>query len=75
MAIRVFMDDRGRSWRVWEVRPLSGTVLLGAAGWLCFESAEERRRLASIPQGWEELEDEVLRELCRRAEPESVPPG
>lgn len=30
-------------------------------GWLCFQSATERRRFAPIPLGWRELPDSVLR--------------
>jgi hypothetical protein len=38
-----------------------------AAGWLCFEGAEEKRRLAPIPNNWERLTDQELEELCRTA--------
>ena len=38
-----------------------------AEGWLAFETAGERRRLAPIPPGWEELPEDKLRELCERA--------
>lgn len=40
-----------------------------AAGWLCFESASEKRRLAPIPIGWEELHSAQLRDLCSIAAP------
>ena len=33
-------------------------------GWLCFESARERRRLWPIPTGWEFLSDAELTQLC-----------
>ena len=36
-------------------------------GWLAFASATERRRIAPAPDGWEELPDEALVELCRSA--------
>ena|SRR5687768_4144357 len=36
-------------------------------GWLAFESAVDKRRLAPIPQGWEELDDHELAALCARA--------
>ena len=43
-----------------------------AAGWLCFEQGPERRRLAPIPQGWEQL---VERELERLRDCASRVPG
>jgi hypothetical protein len=36
-------------------------------GWLVFESAFERRRLAPIPSDWERLSDDELSALCARA--------
>lgn len=36
-------------------------------GWLCFECASERRRLAPIPSGWELLPDADLASLCLNA--------
>ena len=38
-----------------------------ATGWLAFQSRHERKRLAPIPQGWEESTDEELAELCAAA--------
>lgn len=43
-----------------------------AAGWLCFESPEGKRRLAPIPAGWEGLPSDSLLTLFERATP--VPP-
>jgi len=40
-----------------------------AAGWLCFESPTEKRRLAPIPSGWESLPPDSLTFLCGRAVP------
>lgn len=40
-----------------------------AAGWLCFESDSAKRRLAPLPQAWEEASDEELAEFWRKAEP------
>lgn len=42
-----------------------------AAGWLCFESENEKRRLAPIPDGWQEMATLQLRELCASAAPVS----
>jgi hypothetical protein len=37
------------------------------AGWLCFESASERRRLPEYPENWEQLSDAELCALLRFA--------
>lgn len=39
-----------------------------AAGWLCFESANEKRRLAPPPSGWDALTDDELAELWALAQ-------
>jgi hypothetical protein len=36
-------------------------------GWLAFQSGNERRRLAPIPQNWTELPDEELISLLAQA--------
>lgn len=71
VAHRVFFVA-GERWEVWEVRlgerGEQRTVsphLTG--GWLTFESAAEKRRLAPIPEGWEELAVETLAGLCQGA--------
>lgn len=61
MGLREFQDGRGGQWRVWD----TVTVRADAAGtfrsgWLTFDNGAERRRLAPIPPGWEELPDERL---------------
>ncbi len=38
-------------------------------GWLCFQSAAERRRFAPVPPGWRELPDSVLRVMVDVASP------
>jgi hypothetical protein len=38
-----------------------------SAGWLCFESALEKRRLVPVPPGWQRMSDRGLEELCARA--------
>jgi hypothetical protein len=43
-----------------------------ARGWIAFECGDERRRIAPIPAGWEELPESRLRELWRDAE--QLPP-
>ena len=39
-----------------------------SAGWVAFQSREERRRLAPIPEGWEALPDAELARLAERAQ-------
>jgi hypothetical protein len=38
-----------------------------SGGWLCFESAGQKRRLAPIPSDWDLLPVEDLVNLCERA--------
>ena len=37
-------------------------------GWLSFTAGEERRRLSPVPDGWENLSDNALCDLCARAD-------
>lgn len=75
MAVRDFVDPKGVSWRVWPVTPealqpkTAAEDYLGdyGEGWLCFESAGERRRLARYPLDWETLSDEALCALLAAA--------
>jgi hypothetical protein len=75
MAVRDFVDASGVSWRVWPVTPESLQPKTAAEdylgdygdGWLCFESAVERRRLARFPADWEQVSDEELRTLLGKA--------
>jgi hypothetical protein len=71
---RAFTDARGVQWDVFAVYPearasvhsrLKGTY---SQGWLCFESAEEKRRLSPIPAQWQELSEAQLAQLSERAE-------
>lgn len=81
MALRDFQDSQGTRWTVWNVAP---SFALGSAfsnngaaghegqalaeGWLCFESETEKRRLAPVPEQWEELTSGALAELLGRAQ-------
>lgn len=71
---RVFDDATGKRWHAYAVQPSVGTIESGALselfshGWLCFESHDQRRRLAPIPENWKSLSTDELRELCLRAE-------
>jgi hypothetical protein len=37
------------------------------AGWLAFQSASERRRIAPVPSGWDKLPDDALLTLLSTA--------
>jgi hypothetical protein len=40
-----------------------------AHGWLCFETAGEKRRLAPVPEAWERADDETIEQWCCVAKP------
>ena len=40
-----------------------------AYGWLCFETADEKRRLAPVPEGWDRADDETIEQWCCVAKP------
>jgi hypothetical protein len=40
-----------------------------AEGWLAFQAGQERRRLAPVPLGWEQLDESALEQLCQAAMP------
>ena len=75
MAVRDFVDETGVAWRVWAVTPdqlqprTAAEDYLGdfGEGWLCFESENERRRLANHPADWAGLPDAELRALLAQA--------
>lgn len=66
MALRELIDDRAIHWVVFAVQPttagraMAGTRADLSRGWLCFQSETERRRLPSIPPGWEAMDDDTL---------------
>ena len=84
--LRGFKDSTGVEWRVWEVVPSraaigtspraqSRTSLTStpyANGWLCFESGEEKRRLAPIPDGWEVRPPAEIALLLEEATPVQI---
>ena len=39
------------------------------AGWLCFETEGDRRRLVPVPEGWQEAPIAQLRSWLREAKP------
>lgn len=72
---RVFEDIRGKRWHAFAVQGSSETAERASlpdsfrAGWLVFESGDELRRVAPIPEKWEELDVDALREMCHKAPP------
>ncbi len=52
---------------MWDCTSTNIPGLLG--GWLCFESATEKRRLLPIPSNWKTVSEDQLRLLCRVATP------
>jgi len=70
MGYREFIDSLGTAWKVWNTVPLAGAVLHGEMknGWLTFESMTGcLRRLAPVPENWDQLSAEQLEPLCMRA--------
>ena len=79
MALREFVDSRHVEWKVWDVTPdqmhpvharemFHGRYVDYQEGWLVFESATERRRLAPFPSRWGEFPDVEIETLLRMAE-------
>ena len=73
--MRQFRDAAGVEWQVYQTERTVAAErrrdhLLPAEyreGWLVFESANEKRRLAPVPAGWSELPGELLSALCAKA--------
>ena len=75
--MRHFRDKAGVEWQVFLTARGSDAVsrehFLPEAyreGWLVFESAQEKRRLAPIPPNWEALSNEALAALLAQASPQ-----
>ncbi|MET0399041.1 MAG: hypothetical protein ABW277_19770 [Longimicrobiaceae bacterium] len=75
MALRTLLHG-DTEWLAWDVHPSpKGRIKIAIAtaagleeGWLCFESAGEKRRVAPIPHGWEEWPDDHLAQCIAGAE-------
>ena len=75
--MRHFRDKDGVEWQVFLTARGSNAVSRGHVlpeayreGWLVFESALEKRRLAPVPANWESLPNEALSALCAQASPQ-----
>jgi hypothetical protein len=72
---REFLDAAGSRWDAFAVHPseeISSRARLPdpyRSGWLSFASGDDRRRLSPVPDDWELLSEEGLRDLCARADP------
>ena len=67
MALRTFQDADGVEWQVWDTIPAKLVSTTFEGGWLTFQSATEKRRLAPIPLYWVSADSEELSRLLRRA--------
>lgn len=69
MPMLEFVDSNGVTWRVWNTVPTARTSLSGEfeRGWLTFESAGARKRLAPVPPNWEASTADRLELMCRAA--------
>jgi len=72
--MRHIRDEAGVEWKVFLTTRGSDAVSREHSlpeafreGWLVFESANEKRRLAPIPANWEALSNEALIALCAKA--------
>jgi hypothetical protein len=75
-----FVDGRKVEWKVWDITPdamhpvtaremFHGRYADFQEGWLVFESATERRRLAPFPSDWARYTTTQLEELLSEATP------
>lgn len=64
-------DAQGVQWTIFAVRPSAGHVAQlrepFQSGWLAFDAGRETRRLAPIPDAWEQMSDRELLVLCSKA--------
>ena len=73
--MRQLRDEAGVEWMVYAVNPVGANEWRSIeslpqsyrSGWLCFESATEKRRLTPLPPEWENLPLEQLSGLLGTA--------
>ena len=79
MAVKEFRDEKGQTWRVWEIRPEAIHPVTRAedylsdcftVGWLVFETVtgDDKRRLCPYPKAWPRANESQLRVLLGDAE-------
>jgi hypothetical protein len=75
--MRHFRDEAGVEWKVFLTARGSDAVSREHSlpeafrgGWLVFESAGEKRRLAPVPANWDTLSNDALAALCAKASPQ-----
>ena len=69
MSYRTFQDGDGEEWQVWDVFPSTDVRRTLIGGWLTFQSAQEKRRLAPVPLYWVNADEAELRRLLASAKP------
>jgi hypothetical protein len=72
MSLKTFRAADGSTWTVWRVETGTLPVVPGTPSvWLAFQNEDgtERRRLLEVPEGWDQLSDQLLDLLRRMAEP------
>lgn len=69
MGHRTIRDARGQEWQIWDTTPAKQVSQTLEAGWLTFESAGDKRRLAPVPLYWVNASDDELLALLERAQP------
>jgi hypothetical protein len=67
--VREFVDRANVKWIAIAIHPSTSKSLTASyrTGWLSFDSGDETRRLAPIPENWTKLSEEELRRLCETA--------
>jgi hypothetical protein len=80
MAVREFLDEHEKGWRVWCILPEAIHPVTRAEdyladcyqlGWLVFETTDgqEKRRLCPFPSDWESADQDALRSYLAQSEP------
>ena len=69
MSHRTFVDGDGEEWQVWDVFPTTDVRHTLVGGWLTFQSAREKRRVAPVPLYWMSADDAELLRLLKAAKP------
>jgi hypothetical protein len=70
VSIRQFTDRRGTTWRVWATYPVHAATIAKRfrEGWLTFQNGAVRRRLAPVPESWQDVSDDRLELYCSAAD-------